>query len=537
MTLQAEAVATMPTYRRKLGPNELSYFLPSRAYGLNDMFVRIVFHGPPALVSPLRIRIAWAVMRLRHSTLACRVEMQPGDYDNAQFAYTPPSCPSQLLEEAAAFVHFHSDISGPALLDLILNGPRMLTSDSLSRIDVVRRGQVSPGIHEFHLALTAHHMIGDALAGQQCMQQMLEFLAGSVPGGAPRTDSQLLGLLNDEWTGRWGGHCPANLDGAIVPAIESRISGIRDSKFYKAVWKVDQQNLEKRVIGGQQLPRTKSTTKNTRFFRAKFSASQTNDLLAKCKSQGVSPQDAVFAICNSAWIRLCRVHPEFRAPDALPTLMYTAINIRRLLPLAPAGQLDFSLALGYHTVTLPSFGPRALAGERAMFWARARAVRQQIGAYTRSPLLPGRVAATGVERAARAKRWAHLDDGLRGPQPAALPPAPAPPPALIGVTQTGDVSRHVFREERYPALKLVDVTGGTRKGPGGLLLTTRVFQGQFMLWLVWDAAARPAGLVEAFWRNMVDGVHEYMLEDPSLRGTAEEEDCLTGMPLGVHGKL
>lgn len=123
MSLQPahNTVVAMPTYRRTLSPNELygsspetpvapltyssSYFLPSRAYGLNDMFgqsphvahslsgvanklaVRVTIHAPLALISPFRVRIAWAVMRLRHSLMACRVEMAPGCYDDAQFVY------------------------------------------------------------------------------------------------------------------------------------------------------------------------------------------------------------------------------------------------------------------------------------------------------------------------------------------------------------------------------------------------------------------------------------------------------------------
>ncbi|KAF8126423.1 hypothetical protein K438DRAFT_2001408 [Mycena galopus ATCC 62051] len=90
----SEAVATMPTYRPTLSPNELSYFLPSRAFGLNDIGNRIVNHAPPSLISPQRVRIVWAILRLRHSLTGCRVEMQLGRYDDAQFALTPSSSPS-----------------------------------------------------------------------------------------------------------------------------------------------------------------------------------------------------------------------------------------------------------------------------------------------------------------------------------------------------------------------------------------------------------------------------------------------------------
>jgi hypothetical protein len=39
--------------------------------------------------------------------------------------------------------------------------------------------------------------------------------------------------------------------------------------------------------------------------------------------------------------------------------------------------------------------------------------------------------------------------------------------------------------------------------------------------------------MEEFWRYVVDGMHEYVLEDPSLKGTAKETDCLVNEPVSA----
>ncbi|KAF7356313.1 hypothetical protein MVEN_00963600 [Mycena venus] len=532
-----EAMATMPTYCRTLSPNEL-------AYGLNDMFNRMVIHAPPALISPLRVRIVWAIVRLRHSLMACRVEMQPGRYDDAQFAYIPPSSPGQALAEATACVRIFDDVTGPELMHTYLNGPRTLSSECLSRLDVARHGQVSPGVHEFHIAFMFHHMINDSLAVYQTQNLVCELLGGSSsPGGAPRTDAELAKILDHEWMQRWGAQRLPQ-DDAIVPATEVRILGLPPSKFHDAAWKVDNQKIQQRFIGGHVFPRVKSTVFNIRLVRAKFDVSQTRAFFAKCKAERVTVASAVFGLFNFAWIRLCAAHPEISAPKDLPILMYTAISLRRYLKPASLLTSYLSLALDYHNIVLPAFLPSD-ADPSKVFWARSREAQRQMFKHARSPMLLKRAVVSGKTRGERAKAWARIDDAADGtlpPIPRAPPaqsipgPKPAPSLALLGVTSVGDLSP-VFRTEAYPPIKLIDVIGASRKAPGGMLFATRTLFGRFDMSVMWDTEGFPPGLMEEFWRYIVDGVHEYVIGDESLKGTAEEEDCLRWSPPRAKGKL
>ncbi|KAJ7736888.1 hypothetical protein B0H16DRAFT_111074 [Mycena metata] len=557
-----EVVATMPTYRRTLSPNELSYFLPSRAYGLNDMCTRNGIHAPPSLISPQRLYIVWAIMRLRHSLMACRVDMRPGRYDEAEFIYTPPSNPAQALAEAKACIRVFHDVSGPELLRRYFNGSRTLSSECFSRMDVACHGRVAPGVHEFHFVIMYHHMINDTLAGQQTTHFIFELLAGpATPGGPPRTDNELAKILDDEWRQRWGG--ARHPHHAIVPATEVRVLGLARSKFCDAAWKVDNLNIQKKFIvrasvllllrlfklpqGGHVFPRTKSPTTNVRLFCAVFDEAQTAAINAKCKAKHVTLANAVFGLCNFAWIRLCAAHPETNAPKDLPMLMYTALSIRRHLPPPPPLTSYMSLALEYHNVVLPAFLPTA-ADPRKMFWARSAAAQKQMFKHGHSPLMLRRAMVTNVERGERAKAWARIDDEADGTLPRtrravqAQPQAPAPNPkrapalALLGMSNIGDLGP-IYREEAYPLVTLLDMVGAARKAPGGLLVYTRTFKSKFNMTLVWEAAPFAPGLIEEFWGYVVDGVHEYVLEDPSLKGTAVETDCLVGTPLRARAKM
>ncbi|KAJ7754603.1 hypothetical protein B0H16DRAFT_1690571 [Mycena metata] len=502
-----EATTTLSTYRRTLSPNELSYFLPSRAYGLNDMCNRTAFHAPPGLISPQRVCTAWAIMRLRHSLLACRVEMAPGCYDQAEFVYTPPSSSRQALAEATSGVRIFDDVAGQELLRRTFNGPRILSSDCLARLDLARHGEVSPGIHEFHLLWMSTHMITDALAMQQATHSIFE------------TDVELVKLLDQEWRVRWG---DARLvHDALVFATEVRLLGRPQSKFCGAAWKVDNHNVQKNFIGGHVFPRTKSPIANTCFIRAMFDESQTAAITAKCKTK------------------------RSTRSSTPPKTMYTAINLRRHLTSGPPLTSGLSLALEYHNVMLPTFLPPSI-DPRRMFWARSAAAQKQMFKYAHSPLMPRRAVVTNRERGERAKVWARFDDEANGTLPR-TPRAPQPPPlgpkgtsppavALLGISNAGDMAS-IYRSDAYPLIKLIEMARGPRRGPGGMLVYTYTFVGRLNLTLMWDAAPFPPGLIEEFWRYVVDGVHEYVLEDSSLKGTAEEADCFVGTLQKVRAKM
>ncbi|KAK7044510.1 hypothetical protein R3P38DRAFT_167336 [Favolaschia claudopus] len=542
-----EAASVMPTHRRALSPNELSYFLPSRADGLNDMFHGIKIHAPPSLISPLRVRIAWAIMRLRHSLLACRVEMPLGKYDEAEFVLRPPSSTGEAMAQAAATIRFFDDVTGRELMHAFLNGPRTLSSDKLSAVHIARHGEISPGTHEFHIVYMLHHMINDSPAMYTTENGMLELLGGSnTPGGPPRTDQELAAILDREWMDRCGAQrIPHD---AIIPATEDRIQGLARSKFRDAAWVVDNKNIEKRFIGGHSFPRLKRKHRNMRWVEARFDVAQTKAIMAQCKAKRVTLPNVIFALLNYAWIRLCASRRDLPERKDLPMLMYTAISTRRYLK--PCSALDsyLSLALEYHNVVLPAFVPRHISPVQA-FWARGREAQRQMFRHSHSPLMLQRSVASGMVRGQRAKAWARIDDEADGTLPptkhVSVPPpkpqsGPKPPPslALLGITNAGDFWTNFFRPQTYPSITVQELAGMARKAPGSLFLASKTIKGRFTLAFLYDEPAFPPGMMEEFWRYVVDGVHEYVLEDNDLLGTAEEIDMLKGLlPFSAVARL
>jgi len=90
-------------YERKMGDTELSYYLPSRANGVNDMwalfrshapatlsdlffarrYLHLGFKAPSHIMERERVRVVWAILRQRHPLLAATVEMH--DYNDVRF--------------------------------------------------------------------------------------------------------------------------------------------------------------------------------------------------------------------------------------------------------------------------------------------------------------------------------------------------------------------------------------------------------------------------------------------------------------------
>ncbi|KAF7377821.1 hypothetical protein MSAN_00205600 [Mycena sanguinolenta] len=516
---------TARRFSRKLGLNELSYYLPSRAYGLNDMFTRVIFRSPPALVSPYRLQIVWAIIRVRNSLLASKIDMAPGCYDDARFIYTPPASPMHALEEASHSLTIHDYKTGPELDDDFITGRRKLSAQCLSRMDVARHREVPSGNDEFHLALTVFHAITDGSSGNG--NRILMLLGGSnTPGGPPRTDGELLKILELEWSWRWGqprlALSPLAFE-VITPSAEARLPRPR-TKFQAAALKIDFMNLQRQAIGGHTFPRIPSQVTNQTLVEVKFDRAQTTALLSKCEAEGVTLQNTVFALCNFAWIRTAANHPEISAPKTLPMLFYTAISLRRHLAAIAPLTSAMVLALGYGNIVLPAFIPSS-ADPSAMFWLRARSVQLQMRKQTQSPLLLGRAQILSAERARRAKVFARQDDEANGTLPPNPPrtqgqpplaPATVPSVALMGISHLGDLTAS-YQPEDYPPIEFLDSVGHSRKAKGGILLFTRSAQGCFSMMLEWDSTAFPAGLVEEFWSYCIGGVDEFILGQPRLQ--------------------
>lgn len=106
-------------------------------------------------------------------------------------------------------------------------------------------------------------------------------------------------------------------------------------------------------------------------------------------------------------------------PSRSSRMFYSALNLRPSLPPPSPSPSSgpttsfFHLALGYYTVSLPSFpssSSSATADDVAGFWHRARSIKAQTSRATRSPVLVERCLAEFTDRRERAERWAQIDD-------------------------------------------------------------------------------------------------------------------------------
>ncbi|KAJ6605101.1 hypothetical protein B0H10DRAFT_1957316 [Mycena sp. CBHHK59/15] len=243
----------MPTYWRHLSQSEISYFLPSRAHGLNDLF-----HQWESVTT----------MRLRLTLLACKIEMSPGCCDDTRFTYTPPSSPEIALDQAEETLSIYDDKPALELHQECLDGPRKLSTDRLSHLEIARR-HVSSGLDEYERSLTP------------------SWVAPPLLVDFPEPLAQLLEV---EWKMQLSG---TRTDEVIVPPTVARFP-LPPSKFQEAACKVDHQNLQRRSVAKHWQAHN----------NVKFSIEQMATILPKCKWQRTTIQNAVFALYTFAWIRI-----------------------------------------------------------------------------------------------------------------------------------------------------------------------------------------------------------------------------------------
>ncbi|CAE6437471.1 unnamed protein product [Rhizoctonia solani] len=501
-----------PTFGRELGCNELSYYLPSRADGVNDMYLHLGFHAPLELITPSRVHAIWAAQRLKHPLLASRITSGP-DVSSARFEYTVPATVEEAIQLAAEESLFTSRPKDDLLADY-LNGPRLLSASRTSFLIIARDPEHDD---KWHLMLCALHCIGDGMALHTCANEMLLLLGA---GGDVDQLQKVVALGLDK---------PAGVPRPMEAALPELSSGLRH-----AIGMVDDKLLATKQIGGQSFPKTKGPERKTVVPTVSFDEARTKRILSRCKANEVSVSSAIFALCNIAWARMLSkgaVSTEMGAK--LPTLMYTALNTRPWLDQASKEESFFRLNIGYFNVILPSFVPSDRERAHRTFWHRARLAKAQSTAAVKSPFIVARTQITAHRRQEQAIKWAKIDDeaaakqtGLPTPmstpieekQPA-LPsvptqadqptPKPAPSTALMGLSLLGNLDG-MYKHAAYNAVKLTELTTGSRQRAGAMLLFSYTFIGKLWLCFGYDENGFERGVVEEFWKEMLSGVDEIL---------------------------
>ncbi|TRM66058.1 hypothetical protein BD626DRAFT_486622 [Schizophyllum amplum] len=514
-TTIAPAPDKVPAAHRQLSDIEASYFLPARANGVNDMYLHLGFNAPAELVRRSRVRLVWAILRLRHPLLASRIDMR--DYEDIRFVYAPPPTLAAALEDADQAMDYRAG-DKDALIDEYLNGPRTLHNDRISYLilsdtagTALPTPPASPGPHDsaansrprpnHDLLICATHFLGDGMALHTFANDFFGLIGGSANEG------ELSELLNETW-------CTAikramDGKGTLPASTEDRFPPSSGSRLRRVAEKVDFQRNQEKQIGGHAFPRAKGKARHTIVPTVPFPADRTKAMLKKCKEHGVSISAALFAICNIAWARTARGQWE------LPMMMYSALNMRPYL-LAEKALHDsyWFLAVGYFNVVLPSFLPSDVA---AGFWHRARAAKVQSTRAAKSPMLVPRAREMARERGIRARQWAREDDGV-APPPAAAPAAPvpavnstpkAPSTALIGLSLLGNLDG-IYKHANFPAVKMHTLTTGSRQRAGGMLLFGYTFAGKLWVSLGYDENGFERETVQAYWSRVLAGIEEFL---------------------------
>ncbi|KZT30818.1 hypothetical protein NEOLEDRAFT_1144356 [Neolentinus lepideus HHB14362 ss-1] len=508
-------------YERKLGDSETSYFLPSRASGVNDMYLHLGFKAPEHLATRARVSAVWAIMRVRHPFLAARVKMQEGVYDDIRFVYTPPTSVEDAILDASENLEYRTQ-SKDELISSYLNGPRTLSNERLSYLilsqpssQLIPSPPVTPTLSSssedsqkespsseyegtYDLLICAAHFLGDGMALHQFAHDFFTLL------GSEKPQTELVAQLQCEWES-------CRSENVLPPCLEDNLP-VRGSKFRRAAVKVEFQKSQDRLIGGQTLSRVAGRDRHTMVPTVSFDEERTKRMLKKCKENGVSISAALFALCNVVWARMA-------SKRELPMMMYSALNLRPYFPLQPLHPSYWFLAVGYFNVILPSFLPSSCSAEQ-IFWHRARKAKAQSAAAAKNKLITERTQEMARERGARARQWGREDDEAERRERAkeagvVLPELPKPQPqvksnpkppsqALIGLSLLGNLDG-IYKHTSFPAIKMHTLTTGSRQRPGGMLLFGYTFVGKLWISLGYDVNGfgEDAGV---FWEKLLEAV-------------------------------
>ncbi|KAF8217762.1 hypothetical protein K438DRAFT_1795604 [Mycena galopus ATCC 62051] len=468
-------------YERLLGDSEYALFLGSQN-AVGDMFLHLAVRAPTHYFREQRVRIAWSLIRRKNPLLMSKVLVDGSDLGTARFIFCPPSTPEKAIDEAATALRFSQETK-LELISTYMDGPRVLSNEYLSYL-IISESQNSSDkdVSQYDILMCAPHFIGDGTSLHQSTHELLCLLTSD------KTDAELVEelVVAQNWTD-------------ILPAnVESRLSA-PSSAFGKAACKINYLQALSREIGGHSLSRIQHGPKRTIVEECEFSEAQTSAILAKCKTNGVTVNHALVALCNIAWARCTSQTLE------LPMMLYTAANLRsHLAPHSSTSQ--WFLALAYFTISLPAFPPANDAG----IWHRARLSKAQMQTAVRSPLLPARSLLSAASRARSRRTPSPSDFVPPSSESPELPKRPAASAALLGISLIGDLDRTYARAAYGPGVQPLSVMTASRLKPGGLLLLGHSFGGRLALQLCWDSMGFAEGEVERFWTALTSAVPELL---------------------------
>ncbi|KAF8755107.1 hypothetical protein RHS01_05445 [Rhizoctonia solani] len=456
-----------PRFSRDLltGCNELSYFLPSRADGVNDMYLHLGFQAPPELISPQRVHAIWAVQRLRHPLLASGL--------------MPRHEALRLAAEESSLTSSSKD----DLLSNYLNGPRLLSAWRTSFLIVARDPERKD---EWHLVLCAMHCIGDGLEldKQNGLPQSMEAALPALPSGLRRA----IGMVDDQ---------------------------LLSTKQIRHIVMVD---IREDSLSPRAYEKILACCKANGVSVSSAVFALCNIAWAKLLARGV-----VTAEMGPNCQRESQNYSALKKEALMPTrLMYSALNTRPWLDQISANESFFRLNIGYFNIVASihrTFWHRARLAKAQS----AAAVKSQF-IISRTQLTASKRKEQAIKWAKIDDgEAARTRTGLLTPattpikeQPPALPNVeprasrsnPTPPStALMGLSLLGNLDG-MYTHAAYGPIKLDTLTTGSRQRAGAMLLFSYTFVGKLWLCFGYDENGFDRAVVEEFWKEVVGGVDE-----------------------------
>lgn len=175
--------------------------------------------------------------------------------------------------------------------------------------------------------------------------------------------------------------------------------------------------------GGHAFPRATLGERRTLVPTISYDGPTTKRILGTCKAHQATIAQAVFSLCNLAYIR-CTPGRDQR----LPCMLYSALNLRPFLK--QSGDW-YKIAIGYYkfvyshfhtsnkvltshslSIILPTFLPSTRSAADT-FWARALSTRQQTSKVVKSRFLACRSKLMALERERRAIGFEKEDERRR----------------------------------------------------------------------------------------------------------------------------
>ncbi|KAF8589400.1 hypothetical protein K439DRAFT_1658001 [Ramaria rubella] len=490
------------TFSRPLGDSEYAFFRSSST-GLGDMFLHLALRAPIDMMRRERVRVAWSIVRIAHPLLMSKIRMEE-DVRSAKFSFTLPRDAQGALDEADRALEYVRS-SKEDLIFNYMNGPRMLSNEHISHLIISRTTNEYENENDHHIFMCAPHFTGDGTSLHQATHELLVLLAST------RSDAELYRELEGQLQ-----RVRPSWPSLLPPAFETRLKA-PSSPLGRAACTVNFLQTQQREVGAHIFPREQRAPQRTRLIEHVFSEEETKTILAVCKQNGVSINNALVAVCCVAWAKTWHeAENENVERCKLPIMIYTAINLRPHLTPSPSLSLStyWFLALTYYTISLPAFLPRTAAA----FWYRARLAKAQTTRAVKSPFLAARALLMASQRAASSPP---TSESVAPQLPSyALPPPPtAPSRALLGLSLIGNLDTTYSRTAyARPGVHLHSVTTASRQKAGGLLLLAHTFGGKLVLGLCWDEVGFVArggehggDIVEEWWEGVMRGVGEFCL--------------------------